>query len=98
MVKTIDEDVADGLEYGFPPCCILMFVNCGGTANGRQALERGVVRNMGNPYVPCGFFHQPDFIPEDDLEAMRFGYYEGRVGYKLIRQVWSVAQGRYVDG
>ena len=60
-MKTFDEDVADGLAYGFPTCCILAFICGGGTAGGvPQALERGVVRNQGNPYVPCGIFHFPD--------------------------------------
>lgn len=96
-MKTLTEDWHDGVEYGFPMCCILAFVNAGGTANKTQALARGVVRNQGNPYVPCGFFHTPDFIPESDLEALRFGYYSGEVGYRLIQQEWSTEKGRYVD-
>ena len=97
-MKTIDEDFADGIEYGFPICCVLAFINAGGTANGKQALERGVVWNVDNPYVPCGLFHTADFIPDDGFEALRLGYYDGSIGYKLVQQVWSVARGRYVDG
>ena len=60
-MKTLDEDVADGLAYGFPTCCILAFLCGGGTAGGvPQALERGVVRNQGNPFVPCHVYHFPD--------------------------------------
>ena len=37
LMKTLDEDFTDGIEYGFPICCVLAFINAGGTANGKQA-------------------------------------------------------------
>ena len=77
--KTLDEDFTDGIAYGFPICCVLAFINAGGTANGKQALERGVVRNQGNPYVPCGIFHFPD-----ETEPWERG-----APYTLTRQRWD---------
>ena len=66
-MKTPDEDIADGVRYGFPTCCIMQFVKRGGTANARQAIDYGIVQNKGNPFVPCHLFHFPD-IPLWDKE------------------------------
>ena len=75
-MKTLDEDLTDGLEYGFPVCCVLMFVNRGGTANERQALDHGV-RDRNNPHVPCGMFHMPDFFPDNAASALHLYEYNG---------------------
>ena len=84
-MKSIDEDLTDGLAYGFPVCCVLMFLNRGGTANDRQALDHGLC-NRDDPYVPCGFFHFPDYFPEA-------WQYEP---YALTTEVWDFQRGRYV--
>ena len=56
-MKTLDEDLTDGLGYGYPVCCVAAFVAGGGTKNGQQAIERGVVDPHGNAYVACGVHH-----------------------------------------
>ena len=59
-MKTLDEDIADGVRFGFPMCCIMRFVKRGGTSNARQALDYGICTNKGNPFVPCHVYHFPD--------------------------------------
>ena len=48
-MKTRDEDFADGIEYGFPMCCVIAFCARGGTANARQALDYGIVQQQRQP-------------------------------------------------
>ena len=62
-MKSQDEDLTDGLAYGYPVCCILTFLNRGGTANCTQALVFGI-RDKANPHVPCWVLHFPDYWPE----------------------------------
>ena len=87
-MKSIDEDVTDGLYFGFPPCCILKFINEGGTANPRQAVERGVTGGF-NPYVPCGIFHFAERWPRVvDEGRLIFGLHGWNyVAYGRVREV-----------
>ena len=76
-MKSLEEDVRDGLAYGFPVCCVLKFIIEGGTANPRQALERGIAGGE-NPYIPCGFLHQADDPEKLSLIQQNWRLAEGR--------------------
>lgn len=62
-------DFADGLNYGFPLCCVLRYT----LSSGEQAVDRGIVDPHGpNPYVPCNIFHHgvdffARFDPSEDM-------------------------------
>jgi hypothetical protein len=70
-MKSIDEDLADGLAYGIPACCIIMFIAHGGTANDHQALDRGVVHGQWpwDEWVPCGVIHHDFSLQQQEFSV-----------------------------